>query len=140
MKAKIYVGVTRSGKTRVANMISEHVGKEKTFWVDAKKMKRDISNLPSLLAGIPDTIELIVFDDCLPNLEYSFFFPVEDNRFYGGDLKFKLIVAEKGKKTREILIAQIIFTTEKLNSKWFEFGYSFTERFDIVELPLNCIV
>ena len=140
MKAKIYVGAPRSGKSRVANMISEHIGKEKTFWLSARKMKRDLSDIPFLFAGIPDITELIVFDDCPENFDYSFFFPVEDDRSNGGDLKFRLIVNERMKNQREILIPQIIFTTEKLDSKWTEFGASFDARFDIIEFPLHDVV
>ncbi|MFA5158629.1 MAG: hypothetical protein WC451_05605 [Patescibacteria group bacterium] len=140
MKAKIYTGAPRSGKSRVANMISEHVGKEKTFWLCARKMKRDISDITFLLAGIPDNTELIVFDDCPTHFDYSFFFPVEDSTHNGGDLKFRLIVEEPQKKRREILIPQIIFTTEKLDSKWTDFGASFNARFDIIEFPLHGVV
>jgi hypothetical protein len=137
MKAKIFTGAPRTGKTRVANMISEHIGKEKTFWVTAKNIKGRVNGRPFLFEGITDKTELIIFDDCPINFDFSCFFPVEDNTPYGGDLKFRLTVKEPKKKIREILIPQIIFTTEKLDPKWKDSGASFNGRFDIVEFPLS---
>lgn len=140
MKAKIYTGEPRSGKSRVATMISEHIGKEKTFWISARKIRKDLSEIPFLFARISENTKLIIFDDCPPYFDYSFFFPVEDNQPYGGDLKFRITVEEPQKKRREILIPQLIFTTEKLDSKWTDFGASFNARFDIVEFPLHGVI
>lgn len=141
MKAKIYTGESRTGKTRVAQMVSEHVGVDKTFWLSARGLSRDkSSNIPFLLAGISDNTELLIIDDCPIDFDYSYFFPVEDKsprNADGSGLKFRLTVEESQKKRRDILIPQIIFTTVKLDPKWKESGASFNARFDIIEFPLS---
>ncbi len=137
MKAKIFVGPSRSGKTRVANMIAEFIDKEKTAFICARKFNRHLSEIPFLLAGIPDNTELLIIDDCLEDFDFSFFFPVQDDRPYGGDLKFIVVRENPQEYPKEILIPKIIFTTEKLNEKWTNYGASFNARFDIVEFPLS---
>lgn len=135
MKAKIFTGVPESGKTRVARMIAEHVGKEKTHWIDAKELTRKKLNFTSyLFNGISDNVQLVVFDDCPIDFDYSLFMSVENNN---DNIKFRLWVNERGKVPRVISVPQIIFTTEKLHPMWFEVGASFNVRFDIVQFPLS---
>ncbi|MDP3914353.1 MAG: hypothetical protein Q8R96_11540 [Bacteroidota bacterium] len=137
MRAKIFTGKGRVGKTRVANMISEYVGKNKTFFLCARSKTRSFKDNPFLFAGMPDDTELLIVDDCPLNFDYSFFFPVEDQRYAGGDLRYRLTINEQCKPKREILIPQIIFTTSHLHKKWFKAGASFHARFEIVEFPLS---
>ena len=132
MKAKIFVGPPGSGKTRVAKMIAEHVGKEKVFFMSASMRKT-----PFMFNGIHHNTELLIIDDCQFDFDYSLFSDVQDKRPYGGELKFKIWVEEPTKKPVELLIPQIIFITEKLNPKWLNFGASFDARFEIIEFPLN---
>ncbi|NQU54360.1 MAG: hypothetical protein HQ522_17685 [Bacteroidetes bacterium] len=139
MKAKIFTGAQRTGKTRVANMISEYIGKDKTAFICARRLNGHLSNLPLLFSEIPSNTELLIIDDCPEDFDYSFFFPVEDNRPSGGDLKFTIMKKERGKYPQPIQIPQIIFTTEKLKSCWVESGASFLGRFDIVEFPLSAV-
>lgn len=138
MKAQIFVGDARTGKTRVAQMISEYVGREKTFWIQANEI-RGKYGLKLSFSGIPATTELVIFDDCPKSFDYTKFFCVEDKRPYGGDLEFRFLVEERGKKKREILIPQIIFTTNELDEKWKAY-WSFNARFEIIQFPLPELV
>ena len=136
MKAKIFVGKQDSGKSRVARMICEHFGEEKTVYITARDIRGEMAIIYPF-DGMFEYAELLVIDDCQPNFDYSFFFNVEDNRQNGGDLQFKIPIVHRKNERKEILIKQIILITEKLSPKWKELAPSFDSIFDIVEFPLS---
>ena len=133
MKAKIFVGGRDSGKTRMANMIAEYIGKEKTAILPG----REFNDNCWIFSEIKEDTQLIIIDDCLENFDYSRFFQVEDNRPCGGDLKFTITREIPGQKTQIIHVPYLIFITTKLSPKWLEIGASFDARFDIIRFPLS---
>jgi len=133
MKAKIFVGGRESGKSRTANMIAEYVGIEKTAIFTGKQF----NNNRWVFSEIKEDTQLIIIDDCPENFNYSRFFPVEDNRPYGGELKYKITREIPRQETQIIQVPYLIFTTNKLSKKWLEYGASFKGRFEIINFPLS---
>jgi len=136
MKAKIFVGPPQSGKTRVADMISEFVGKDKTFFMSGRSLSKSRLESPFLFSEMKEETGLLIIDDCLPDFDFSIF--IGSSRFessVSGPL-FKFIVNAKNKPQKEITISQIIFTMGKLDPSWLG-SSSFLSRFDIVNFPLS---
>jgi hypothetical protein len=132
MKAQVYTGLPDTGKTRVAKMISEHLGKEKTVWIDGRHASPYIYN-PFLFAGVSDGTKLIVIDDCPIDFDYTILFTTV---IVQGEFKFKIRVETMGSRPKEVLVDQIIITTERLLPKWTD-CYSFNRLFEVIEFPLN---
>lgn len=123
MKAKIFVGGDATGKTRVAKLIAEYVGINNTVFISGKDFSNK-KNKKKVLQAIPSATKLIIVDDCPLNFDYDSFFIVD----YPLNFFFEV-------RKYELPIPQIILTTEKVNSKWF--NQSFFARFEIVEFPLS---
>lgn len=133
MKAKIFVGGRGSGKNRTANMIAEYVGREKTAILPG----RGFNDNCWIFSEIKEDTQLIIIDDCLDDFDYSRFFQVEDNRPYGGDLKFTITREIPAQKTQILHVPYLIFITTKLSPKLLEFGDSFDALFEIIRFPLS---
>jgi hypothetical protein len=88
MKAKIFTGVPKSGKTRTAMMIAEFFNKEKVSIIDGRKFDKNSLNYRFLLSDVSDNTELLIIDDLRSDFDFTFFFPVENEIDKGGDLNF----------------------------------------------------
>lgn len=134
MKARIFIGEPCTGKTRVAQMISEYVGQEKTVWVSGRDLMRNKEYLPMFLSKITIQTQLLVVDDCPPNFDFSLFANIENVL---GQLCFKIEVEKRGYNRKEYMIPQVIFTVGKLYPSKFLASTKFNECFEYVAFPLN---
>lgn len=133
MKAKIFVGPRDSGKTRVAKMIADHVGIDKTFIIYGR---RPIFEDSFIYHGMNTKTKLIIFDDVPLDFDYKELFKTMTHIDEDGDMLFRIKCNTKGEWVTEHYIPQIIITTTKLDSKWYELGDSFRRRFDVIDFPL----
>lgn len=133
MKAKIFIG-PRSGKTRVANLISEFVGKKNTAIISINK--RNWKEDYFLFGSVPINTELLIVEDCPIDFDYSIFFSVLDKR-PEGEIEFLIKRQAQGEYPVILSIPKLILITEKLNPNFEFLDASFTEHFDIIEFPLN---
>jgi len=139
MKGKIFIGPAKSGKSRVARMIMEHVGIEKTMLIDASKYKaKNIDNLKFLLGRYaPENLQLIVFEECGKDFPFEYFYPVDHTAYSDTINYFKLLSEKQCEPIKTINVPQLIFITDSpLNHNRYS-GLSFTGRFDVVEFPLS---
>ena len=136
MKAKLFVGQPRSGKTRTAMMISEFFNKENVSIVDGRKFDRYIISYPFLLSEVSDKTELLIIDDLHPDFDFSFFFPVKRENDDSGNFKFLITIERQGSSRIQLKIPYLIFTSNFLDPK---LGLSpvFSNRFDVIEFPLE---
>lgn len=134
MKAKIFVGDRATGKTRIAKMISEFFEPGKVAILDGRRFN---SNHFFPLQKIPSDTKLLIIDDCPEDFDYEYFFPYNDNRFYEGDISFRITVERQGEEREIIEVPFLIFTTNKIKPKWKFYGASFSERFDVVYFPIS---
>lgn len=142
MKGKIFIGPAKSGKSRVARMIMEHVGIEKTMLIDATKYKdKNIDTLKFLLGRrAPENVQLIVFDECKKDFPFEYFYPVDHTPYSDTINHFWLLSEKQGEAIKTIKVPQLIFITDSpLNQKLYS-GASFKGRFDVIEFPLNEVI
>lgn len=136
MKAKLFVGPKNTGKTRVAKMIAEFIGKNNSaYYFDSDHVIRD----PYAFSTLNSNTQLIIFDNLPLEFELEFFFPCEDNRITGGDITFSIRKHEYGHQPEIIQVPYLIFITNYLNPKWNQqpIKCSFYSRFDIIQFPLS---
>lgn len=136
MKAKIFVGPPESGKSRVARIIAEHVGKNKTVYLTSRYWEPNyLDSLHFAFERVTETTELLIIDDCHEDFDFSKFLDgvVE---LPNNDFGFNLLVHVRGKRQRIIAIPQLIFITYTLSEKWKE-SVAFMSYCDIVKFPLN---
>lgn len=129
MKAKIFVGKENTGKTQTARIISEFIGRDKTVWIFDPRMQNGVAldKIPFVFRNVHDKTELIIFDDCPANFDYSVFYDVK----YLDELVFKIKVERPYYPMDIIAVRKMIFITEKLPAKWCA-RKAFNELFDVI--------
>jgi len=133
MKAKIFVGPPRSGKSRVAGMIADFVGNDKVVMIQGRGFRFDD---PFLFQYINEKTELLIIDDCLDNFKYEDFY--EYARFDDKGEINGFIFYCQGQRTplHQITVKRIIFTTNKLKKKYLQ-DASFNRRFEVIDFPID---
>lgn len=105
-KTKIFAGGTRTGKTRVAKMIMNYLGEDKTVYLDWKiHLKNDVVKV---LEFITHKTELVIIDDCTSDF-IKMFLSLKDN----------------------IINLNYILITSDLNYKLYDLK-SFTSTFEVI--------
>lgn len=135
MKAIILKGESNDKKQVISNIIEEIVGKDLSLRVSLKGIKiESLDDISNVLVHAGRQTRLIVFDDCPCNLEFECFFPVVDTRYRGGDIQFKLRTKNPQIKQKYILVPYLIFITDSIDSKYEQYGLSFSERFEVIDI------
>lgn len=133
MKAKIFVGPPRSGKSRVAGMIADFVGQDKVVMIQGRGFKFDN---PFLFQYINEKTELLIIDDCLDNFKYEDFYACARFDHKGEINGFLFNCHGQGTPPLKITVKRIIFTTNKLKKKYFQEA-SFNRRFEVIDFPID---
>ena len=118
MKAKIFVGPRDSGKSRVAEMIADHVGHHKTVLLNGKEFTVFRA---SLFSEVSENTELIVFDDAPINFDYTSLLVNHVVRYIEDEILFKIKREVPGSYPIVYLVPQIIITTQQLSEKWLDY-------------------
>jgi hypothetical protein len=126
-KAKIFVGPSKSGKTRTAKVIAEYLGSEEFAIISGRKF--DIKN-PFLFSQLSASTKLLIIDDLPNHYNLEKLYPFISNS--GVEIKI-----EKRSKLAEYCITpDLIITTNQIDEK-IRKSISFSSRFDVIEFPLN---
>ncbi|MBK5721325.1 ATP-binding protein [Dysgonomonas sp. Marseille-P4677] len=126
MKAKIFYGPARSGKTATANILHNFFGSNKAIYYNGQKYNAD-ALIEQLSYDIKEETRLIIVDDVPEDFGYMAFahWLPEGGTF---------IQNRKGQSKKPIVLNDIyfVFTT---NCKPNDNSRSFTERFEQIEFP-----
>jgi hypothetical protein len=131
MKAKIFVGPPSSGKSIVAEMITDFIGSNKTYY----KRAFSIENDPFFFAGINDETELIIIDDCKDEFPYHrFFTPIQ--KLSDSEIFYPISVNKRCDWPRIYLVKNIILITNSLDYAFGTYKDLLKKHFDITHFPI----
>jgi hypothetical protein len=134
MKAKIFVGPPNSGKSIVAEIIIDFVGRDKTYY----KRGFSIHNDPFFFDGIKDETELIIIDDCKEEFPYHLFFNPKQKDL-NSEIVYPILVNKQCHWPRFYLVKNVILITNSLDSALITYKNLLKEYFDITHFPLSKI-
>jgi hypothetical protein len=135
MKAKIFVGRSTSVKSIVARMIAEHVGKEKTVWIDGAGLGKRFGKKNFCFSEVHEKTKLIVFDNCPDDFDYEFLIYCSVFSKDYDHLGFQLRVDKMHEDVKDILIPQIILISGKLHTIFKE--PFFLRRAEVIKFPIK---